>query len=77
MTSIIHSGGLEQPGHKWRGSLGLDKDFNDAEFTLVKRVVQFGHIFERNPMGDHERRVELSRDDVVVENLAPIQMDGS
>ena len=77
MTPIIHSGGLEQPGRRWRGSLGLDEDFDDAESTLVKRVVQFGHIFERNPMGGHERRVELSRDDVVVEDLVPVQVDWS
>jgi len=77
MTPVIHPSSLGQSSHRWRGSLGLNKDFDNAEFTLVERVVQFGHIFERNPMGDHERRVKLSGDDVIVENLAPVQMDGS
>ena len=77
MTPIVHPSGLGTPRHRWRRSLGLDKDFDDAKLSLVKRVVQFGHVFERNPMSDHERRVELSGDDVVVENLSPVQMNGS
>ena len=77
VSPIIHPSGLWAPRHRWRRSLGLDKDFDDAEFALVKRVVQFGHVFERNPMGDHEPRVELSGDNVIVENLTPVQMNGS
>jgi len=77
MNPIIHPCGLGTPKHGWRRSLGLDEDFDDAKLALVKHVVQFGHVFERNPMGDHEPRVELSGDDVIVENLAPVQMNGS
>lgn len=77
MTPIVHPTGLGTARHGWRRNLGLDEDLDDAKFTLVECSVQFGHIFKRNPMGDHERGVELSGDDVVVENLVPIQMNGS
>ena len=75
MTPIIHPRGLGKAGHRRRRCLGLDKDFDDTKFTPVKRVVQLGHIFEWNPMCDHERRVELSGDDILVENLSPVRMN--
>ena len=74
---IVHSTGLGAARHGWRRSFGFDKDFNNAKFTFVEYLVQSGHIFERNPMGDHECRVELSGDDVIPEDLVPIQMNGS
>jgi len=77
MAPIIHPSSLGKAGHGWRRSLGLDKDLDDTGFTFVERVVQFGHIFEGNPVCDHERRVELSGNYVVIENLAPVQMNGS
>lgn len=52
--------------------MGLDKYLDDTKFALVERLVQFVHILERDPVGDHERRVELSGDDVVVEDLVPV-----
>lgn len=52
--------------------MGLDEHLDDAKLALVGHLVQFAHILERNPVSDHERRVELSRDDVVVQGLVPV-----
>jgi hypothetical protein len=76
-TPILHLAGLGTARHGWRRGLGLSEDLDDAKFTFVKLVVHFGHIFKRDSMRDHEGRVELSGDDVVVEDLVPVQMNGS
>lgn len=53
----------------------LDEYFDDAKFTLVECLVQFSHVFERCSVGDHERWVKLSGDDIAVEDLVPVQVD--
>ena len=77
MAPIVHPTRLGASRHGWRRSVGLDKYLDDTKFALVERLVQFVHILERDPVGDHERRVELSGDDVVLEDLVPVQMNGS
>jgi len=75
-TPIIHTASLGTAGHGRGRRLGLDKHLENADLAFVVHAIQFGHIFKRNPVGDHKRRVELSGDDVVLEDLVPVQMDG-
>lgn len=72
---VIHAASLGASSHGLRRSVRLDENLDDAKFTLVKCVVQFSHILERHSVSDHERRVKLSGDDIVVENLVPVQVD--
>lgn len=77
MAPVAHPTGVGTASHGRRRSLGLDEDLDNAKLTFVEYLIQFGHILEWNPMGDHERRIELPGNDVILQDLVPIQVNGS
>lgn len=57
----------------WVGKLGLDKDLDDAVLVRVEPFITFGDVVDADSVGDDQLdRVNLSRNQVVVENLFPV-----
>ena len=71
----VHPTSFRATRHGWRRGLGLDEYLDDAKLTLVEYLVQLSHVREWDTMSYHESRVELPRDDVVVEDFLPVRVD--